>query len=80
MDRKFYTISSEMARNPTAHKYPGFTVYFQGDGVPYIGTADSLKTECCIESTYRDLYDASMASPTALYDQSILLYLINGEG
>jgi len=79
MDRKFYTISSEMARNPDAHRYPGFTVYLLGESA-YIGTADSLKHSCCIESSFKDLYDASMAAPEAVYDPSILLYLMNGEG
>ncbi len=79
MDRKFYTISSEMARNPDAHRFPGFTVYLLGEAT-YIGTADSLKHSCCIESSFKDLHDATTAAPNALFDQSILLYLMNGEG
>jgi len=79
MDKRFYTISPDMMGEPLKHEYPGFILYHQGDGGPYIGTAESLKEACCIESTWVHLHDLTLEYPTALFDQSILMYLVNGE-
>ena len=67
-----------MTRNAHKQTMPGFIPYTRG-GELYIGTADSLKRECCIEFTWVYLQDIMQDHPDALVDMSILLYILNGE-